>query len=113
MQPGPREGGAAAPIRRRAQLKAAAQPGEYLFEVKGETRMLPADFLGTKEEPGGTLACTIQDGVAYATTAHKSFRYLTVGENGGVLLPQEAVETDQRVTVYAIDTRGEMLVAEK
>ena len=113
VHPGPREAGAAAPIRRRAQLKAAAQPGEYLFEVKGETRTLPADFLGTKEEPGGTLACTIQDGVAYATTAHKSFRYLTVGENGGVLLPQEAVETDQRVTVYAIDTRGEMLVAEK
>lgn len=110
VHPKQKHGGWAAPQRVPAQLTATSKLGEYLFEVKGRQQPLPVDFLGPE---GGTLAYTIQDGVAYATTAHKKFHYLEVGENGSFQLPAEALETSERVTIYAISPLGKTLVAER
>ncbi len=106
-------GGFAKPERVGARLKATEQTGEYIFEMKGENFLLSADFLGTAEDPKGTLAFTLQDGVAYATTAHKAFRYMKVSENGGFQLPSTALESNERVTIYAIGNKGRMIIAER
>lgn len=94
------------PIRRHAYLKALEQVGEYLFQTaEGEPIPLPEDFKGT-------LACTVKDGVAHATTAHKIFHYLTKTPQGAVKIPQELFEAGRKITVYAVFSSGSGLVAE-
>lgn len=105
--------GFARPCRIGARIRPTEQIGEYIFEMKGKEYRLAQDFLGTSDNPTGTLALTIQDGIAYATTAHKGFRYMKVSEQGGFQLPSTALETTNRVTIYAIDNQGRMIVAEK
>ena len=105
--------GFAAPQRIGARLRATEKIGEYIFEVKGKEYLLPQDFLGTAENPSGTLAFTIQNNIAYATTAHKEFRYMKVNEQGGFQLPSTAMESQGRVTIYAIDDKGKMMIAER
>ena len=110
VHPKQKHGGWAAPQRVPAQLTATGEVGSYLFEVKGHQQPLSANFSGLD---GGTLAYTIQDGVAYATTAHKKFHYLQPDEKGGFSLPAEALETPERVTIYAVGPLGKTLVAER
>lgn len=110
VHPKQKHGGWAAPQRVPAQLTATGEVGSYLFEVKGRQQPLSANFSGLD---GGTLAYTIQDGVAYATTAHKKFHYLQPDEKGGFSLPAEALETPERVTIYAVGPLGKTLVAER
>ena len=94
------------PIRRRVGLRALEQLGCYLFQsTEGEDLPLPEDF-------EGTLACTVPDGVAHATTAHKAFHYLRRTSAGAVQLPPELLSEAGRLTVYAIDSSGGGLVGE-
>ncbi len=113
VHPKHKYGGFAKPERVGARLRATEQLGEYTFEMKGSEYLLKSDFLGTPEDPHGTLCFTIQDGIAYATTAHKAFRYMKVSENGGFQLPSTAMESNGKVTIYAIDGNGMMIVAER
>lgn len=109
-----RGGGRDRPQRLQTQLRPTETPGEYLFEYKNKPLPLPADFLsGPEGGQGGTLACTVQSEVAYATTAHKQFHYLAATDAGGFKLEGGALEASQRVTVYAVGPDGHMLVAEK
>lgn len=60
------------------------------------------------------LACTFQEEKAYATTAHKHFRFdLTATGEGAIRLPEAIREKGKRITVYAIDASGRMKVAER
>lgn len=94
------------PVRRHAALRALEQLGCYMFQTaEGQDMPLPEDFTGT-------LACTVKDGVAHATTAHKAFRYLKRTAQGAVQLPPELFGEANKITVYAIDTTGSGWVGE-
>ena len=69
-------------------------------------------FYALPEDFSGWTACTLPDGVAHATTAHKAFHYLTRTEEGAVRLPPELLSEAGRLTVYAIDSSGGGLVGE-
>ena len=101
VHPKQKHGGWAAPQRVPAQLTATGEVGSYLFEVKGHQQPLSANFSGLE---GGTLAYTIQDGVAYAACRDTLFRWDRKGKHF------RAVGTTgqgQRVTcLYADGARG-------
>lgn len=94
------------PVRRHAELKGLDQVGTYVFQTpSGQELPLKKDFCGT-------LTCTVKDGVAHATTAHKIFHYLTQTENGAIQIPQSLLEVGGKITIYAISTSGSGLVGE-
>lgn len=94
------------PMRRHTRLKALSQVGVYVFQTpEGQELPLADDFRGT-------LACTVKDGVAHATTAHKTFHYLTKTPEGAIQIPQELLEAGKKITIYAISTSGSGLVGE-
>lgn len=130
MRERPRDSGRHAPQRTSCYLKAAAQPNSYFFYREGQPILLePEEWNITRPDPEdvnsqntlspvrpikGVLACTLAEGKAYATTAHKHFRFdVTVTEEGAVKLPETVCQKGQRVTVYAIDRFGQMKVAER
>lgn len=101
-----KEQGAGSPSRRHAALRPLPEVGVYMFQTEaGEDQPLPEGF-------AGTLACTLQDGVAHATTAHKAFCYLQRAEGGGVRLAPELLSAGKKITVYAISPSGGTLVGE-
>ena len=67
--------------------------------------LLPEDF-------SGWIACAPHDGVAHATTAHRTFLRCTRTEDGGVQFPPELLAAGGRCSVYAVDQTGTMRVAE-
>ncbi len=77
LRPKQREAEADRPRRLRCDLRAGTQPGVYYFERRGEPADLPEDF-------SGWIACAPHDGVAHATTAHRTFLRCTRTEDGGV-----------------------------
>ena len=83
LRPKQREAEADRPRRLRCELHAGTEPGVYYFERRGEPADLPEDF-------SGWIACAPHDGVAHATTAHRTFLRCTRTENGGVQLPAGA-----------------------
>ena len=93
------------PRRLRCERRAGTQPGVYYFERRGEPADLPEDF-------SGWIACAPHDGVAHATTAHRTFLRCTRTEDGGVQLPPELLAAGGRCSVYAVDQTGTMRVAE-
>ena len=105
LRPKQRETEADRPRRLRCDLRAGTQPGTYYFERRGEPADLPEDF-------SGWIACAPHDGVAHATTAHRTFLRCTRTENGGVQLPPELLAAGGRCSVYAVDQTGTMRVAE-
>ena len=105
LRPKQREAEADRPRRLRCDLRAGTQPGTYYFERRGEPADLPEDF-------SGWIACAPHDGVAHATTAHRTFLRCTRTENGGVQLPPELLAAGGRCSVYAVDQTGTMRVAE-
>ena len=60
----------------------------------------------------GWIACAPHDGVAHATTAHRTFLRCTRTEDGGVQFPPELLAAGGRYSVYAVDQTGTMRVAE-
>ena len=87
------------------RLRAGSAPGVYYFERRGEPADLPEDF-------AGWIACAPHDGVAHATTAHRTFLRCTRTEDGGVQFPPELLAAGGRCSVYAVDQTGTMRVAE-
>ncbi|EJW92842.1 hypothetical protein EVA_19052 [gut metagenome] len=65
-----------------------------------------------EEDFKGTLAATLRDGSAWATTAHKRFYYLKPGPGGSVRIPGELLEPGAKITLYAIWPDGRTLVGE-
>ena len=57
-------------------------------------------------------ACAPHDGVAHATTAHRTFLRCTRTEDGGVQFPPELLAAGGRCSVYAVDQTGTMQFAE-
>ncbi len=88
------------PVRQTCYLKKdkteGAEQGAYLFYLRGEVCPLPAQF-------NGWIGCTMQDGIAHATTAQKPFRQLRKSQNNGVVFPPELLVEGERYTVYAVD----------
>ena len=100
------------PERFSAVLRPVGPVGVYRFEAFGQPYPLPADFLGTPQRPAGTLAYTLAEPVAHATTAHKRFYYAAVTPEGNIQLPAQVMAEGKKITVYAIDNTGSTLVAE-
>ena len=82
LRPKQRETEADRPRRLRCELRAGTQPGVYYFERRGEPADLPENF-------SGWIACAPHDGVAHATTAHRTFLRCTRTEDGGIQFPPE------------------------
>lgn len=104
LRPKPRGIPTTRPLRIRCGLEDAGE-GEWFFTRKGARDPLPEDF-------GGWIACTLYDGVAHATTAHKTFRRMERTAAGGIRIPAGMVQTGGRCCVYAVDQTGRMRVAE-
>ena len=104
LRPRPKGAPATRPRRLRCGLE-AGEGGEWFFTRQGRRDLLPEDF-------SGWIACTLYDGVAHATTAHKTFRRMERTEGGGVRFPAEVAGAAGRCCVYAVDQTGSMRVAE-
>lgn len=105
LRPKARNAPATRPRRLRCELRLGEDGRAYYFERRGVKDPLPEDF-------SGWVACTVHDGVAHATTAHKAFRRMECTAEGGILFPQDLLESGGRCGVYAVDSTGTMRVAE-
>lgn len=95
-----------APLRRHMSLRALTEVGCYIFQDgEGQDQLLDESFKGT-------LAATVRDGSAWATTAHKSFHYLQPGPSGSIRIPNDLLEPGTKITLYAIWPNGKTLVGE-
>lgn len=97
--------GGVRPNRMCCSLKPGNEPGEYLFEKRGELWPLPERF-------AGWIAAALRDGVAHATTAARTFVRLEATASGGVRLPSALNTPGARYSLYAVDETGSMRVAE-
>ena len=104
LRPKPRTIATTRPRRIRCGLENAGH-GEWFFTRKGGRDPLPDTF-------GGWIACTIYDGVAHATTAHKTFHRMERTAAGGVRFPADLAGAEGRCCIYAVDQTGSMWVAE-
>ena len=94
------------PIRRHCGLNPLNEVGCYMFQDAENNELpLPEDF-------SGSIAAAVQDGTAWATTAHKSFVYLNKAEDGSIQLPPEVIQPGRKITVYAIGPSGSTLVGQ-
>ncbi|MFQ9679316.1 MAG: hypothetical protein ACLRZH_03700 [Ruthenibacterium lactatiformans] len=84
---------------------------EYALFLRGERKSLATDFCEKDGLCTGTVCYTVQDGHAYATTAHKRFYYTNVSQAGNVLLDTAAMPAGTRITAYIIGELGCMTVA--
>ncbi len=100
----PRDLAANRPLRMRCELVPGETAGRLFFEQRGGEDPLPEVF------PAGS-ACAPHDGVAHATTAHRSFVRMERTEDGGIRFP-EKLAAGGRFSVYAVDQTGRMRVAE-
>ena len=78
---------------------------ERYFERRGEPADLPENF-------SGWIACAPHDGVAHATTAHRTFCRMERTPEGGIRFPAAQLAAGGRCSVYAVDQTGAMRVAE-
>lgn len=101
----------AAPTRVMGELRKTPFAGQYALYIKGERHSLPIDFCERDGVCRGTVCYTVQDGHAYATTAHKHFYYTDVTPTGDVLL-DAAIPAGTRITVYLIGELGRMIAAD-
>lgn len=107
-----KNGGSARPSQMGGKLIPLGPIGEYHMEQQGEECVLPAIQAEEGGRPICTFAYTVQEETVYATTAHKAFHYLTPGPDGLLCLPPEIFGEGSRITVYAIDWQGNMVVSE-
>ena len=101
----------AAPGRVMGELRKTPLAGQYALYIRGERHSLPTDFCERDGLCTGTACYTVQDGHAYATTAHKHFYYTDVTPTGDILL-DAAIPAGTRITVYLIGELGLMIVAD-
>ena len=101
----PRDAAADLPNRVRCELARSEDGRCYYFEQRGQRDPLPDDF-------SGWTAYTLHDGIAHATTAHRTFRRMERTPDGGLCFPPEQLAAGGRRSVYAVDQTGRMRVAE-
>ena len=101
----------ASPERVTGELRKTQFSGQYALYLHGERHSLPTDFCERDGLCTGTVCYTVQDGHAYATTAHKHFYYTDVTPTGNILL-DTAIPAGTRITVYLIGELGHMIVAD-
>lgn len=101
----PRDAAADLPDRVRCDLARSEDGRCYYFEQRGQRDPLPDDF-------SGWTAYTLHDGIAHATTAHRTFRRMERTPDGGLCFPPEQLAAGGRCSVYAVDQTGRMRVAE-
>ena len=101
----PRDAAADLPNRVRCDLARSEDGRCYYFEQRGQRDPLPDDF-------SGWAAYTLHDGIAHATTAHRTFRRMERTPDGGLCFPPEQLAAGGRCSVYAVDQTGRMRVAE-
>ncbi len=105
LRPKQRNTRATRPHRICCETQAGETAGVYYFVQRGKREPLPDDF-------SGWLACAPHDGVAHATTAHRTFYRMERTEDGGIRFPQEQLEEGGQYSIYAVDAAGRMRVAE-
>ena len=101
----PRDVSANRPRRLRCELIPGEKEGVYYFERHGARDALPEDF-------SGWTAYALHDGVAHATTAHRTFHRMERTPDGGIRFPEAQMAEGGRCSVYAVDQTGTMRVAE-
>mgnify|MGYP000033321063 FL=1 len=101
----------APPERVTGELRRTEIAGEYALFLRGERKSLATDFCEKDGLCTDTVCYTVQDGHAYATTAHKRFYYTNVSQAGNVLLDTAAMPAGTRITAYIIGELGCMTVA--
>ena len=101
----PRDIEANRPRRLRCELVPGGEDGVYFFEQHGTRDPLPESF-------SGWIACAPHDGVAHATTAHRTFCRMERTPEGGIRFPAAQLAAGGRCSVYAVDQTGAMRVAE-
>ena len=106
-----KHGGESSPLQAAGKLIPLGPVGQYHMEQQGQICVLPA-LNGKADCPACTFAYTVQEETVFATTAHKAFHYLTPGPEGLLCLPPELFSQGGRITVYAIDWQGNMVVSE-
>lgn len=109
-----RDGGTARPMRVMGHLKPLGPVGEYQLEQQGVDCQLPQGSGPCEHRPLCTFGYTVQQETVYATTAHKAFHFLEHDPAAGTLirLPEEQFQASGRITVYAIDWQGNMMVSD-
>ncbi|MGN0707650.1 MAG: hypothetical protein ACI4JC_06575 [Faecalibacterium sp.] len=105
LRPKLREAPANRPRRIRCELERGQAEGEYYFMRRGRRDPLPDSF-------AGWVAYALYDGVAHATTAHRTFCRMERTAGGGILFPPRQLEQGGKCSVYAVDQSGSMRVAE-
>lgn len=105
MHKKPRNVEANRPCRLRCELEAGQENGSYYFTRRGQRDPLPENF-------DGWIAYAAHDGVAHATTAHRTFCRMSRTVDGGIAFPAEQLAAGGRCSVYAVDQTGTMRVAE-
>ncbi len=78
----PRDVAANRPLRMRCELVPGETADVYYFEQRGVKDPLPEGF-------SGWVACACYDGVAHATTAHRSFCRMERTPEGGIRFPEK------------------------
>ena len=101
----PRDVEADRPRRILCELEKTGEPGVYTFVQRGQKDLLPEEF-------SGWLAASCHDGIAHATTAHRTFKRLEKTAEGGIRFSAEQLAAGGRYSVYAVDQTGRMRVAE-
>ena len=101
----PRDVEADRPRRILCELEKTGEPGVYTFVQRGQKDLLPEEF-------SGWLAASRHDGIAHATTAHRTFKRLEKTAEGGIRFSAEQLAAGGRYSVYAVDQTGRMRVAE-
>ena len=105
LRPKPRDTEANRPRRVSCDLVYSAEDDCWYLAQKGQRQLLPAEF-------SGWAACSPHDGVAHATTAHRTFRRMERTRTGGFRFPPEQTAAGGRCSVYIVDHTGTMQFAE-
>lgn len=105
LRPKPRDTEANRPRRVSCDFVYSAEDDCWYLAQKGQRQLLPAEF-------SGWAACSPHDGVAHATTAHRTFRRMERTRTGGFRFPPEQTAAGGRCSVYIVDHTGTMQFAE-
>ena len=105
LRPKPRDIEADRPRRVPCSFEYSTEDDCWYLSLRGQRQLLPAEF-------SGWAACSPHDGVAHATTAHRTFRRMERTRTGGFRFPPEQTAAGGRCSVYIVDQTGTMQFAE-
>ena len=105
LRPKPRNTEADRPRRFSCDLNYSGEDDCWYISLRGRRYLLPAEF-------SGWAACSPHDGIAHATTAHRTFRRMERTRTGGLRFPPEQVAAGGKCSLYLVDQTGSMLVGQ-